>query len=361
MSQLTLAAHSEDIVPRDFDCWAGHSTVLPSPLCTSSSTATHTQLDLSFLADSSPWQLQSAPTWSPNSTGTKEGSLDPTAFPAIYRRKARSQWDTPCRESAWLAPVDVLTSGVDAVSAAFLQLVESQEGARLGGAIPLLRLLLSDGCLGQDELLALVDWDRLRKLAENSFSRLFRHVTRLVPSSTTWGHSKLDELSTSKTAPTPNYFSDIDHLDRSAEFLPPADTTPDYSISAYRWYDVPTIGSPVQPFTIPTIPSTISSALWTPQPETPLHPAEQPIEPGGFPQCEQQQSVSHTPHTTIANDAVGVSKRRCIDCGVDQTTQWRTHPESLGSLCNACGQHQWKHRAPRSLQAIRRGRARANE
>ncbi|KAF8207741.1 hypothetical protein K438DRAFT_1962005 [Mycena galopus ATCC 62051] len=355
-SPHTLAAHyDEDVVPRDSDCGTSYSTALPSPLCTSSNTATYTPLDSSFSANTGPWQLnQSASTWSPNAIGNS------ATFPAFSARKAQPQYDVPLRESAWLVPVDTLANGVDEVSAAFLQLVESQEGGRLGGAVPLLRLLLSDGYFAQDELLDVVDWDRLRRLAETSVSRILR-VTRLVPSAPTWGRPKLDELLTSNATTTPNDFSEIDHSDRSAELLPPADTTPDYSIHDYPLYDMSTIGSVVQPLTIPTNPWTKSFALLTPRPKTPLHPTAQSIEPGVHPSAGHQQSVSHTPHTRTILDAAGVAKRRCIDCGVEHTTQWRTHPEGLGSLCNACGQHQRKHRTPRSLQAIRRGRARAND
>jgi hypothetical protein len=83
----------------------------------------------------------------------------------------------------------------------------------------------------------------------------------------------------------------------------------------------------------------------------------QPEEPGVRP-AEHQQSLSQTPHTGV--DSAVPAKRRCHDCGVDNTKQWRTHPEIPGSLCNACGQHQWKHGVPRSLQVITRGRAKAN-
>ncbi|KAF8196348.1 hypothetical protein K438DRAFT_1826049 [Mycena galopus ATCC 62051] len=365
MSQLPLTAHScdEDIVPRDFDCGAGYSTVLPSPLCTSPNTVFYTSpLDSSFPADTSSWQLdQSAPTWSPNAIGTSGISLDHSAtFPAFWRRKAQPQ-HAPRQESAWLGPVDALAKGIDTVSAAFLQLVESQECNQLDEAVPLLRLLLSDGYLAQDELLAVVDWDRLRTLAENSVSRVLRRATWLMPQSATWRHPKPDAELLTPNATSLNDFSGIDHSDHSAEYLPPAGTTPDYCTADYQLYGIPTIGSAVQPFTTPTTPSTISSALSTPRPETPLHPAGQSIEPEVHHSAEHQQSASHTPYTSAITDAAGVAKRRCIDCGVDHTKQWRTHPESLGSLCNACGQHQWKHRAPRSLQAIRRGRARAND
>ncbi|KAF8196340.1 hypothetical protein K438DRAFT_2016857 [Mycena galopus ATCC 62051] len=171
-----------------------------------------------------------------------------------------------------------IKEGVDTVSAAFLQLVESQECNQLDEAVPLLRLLLSDGYLAQDELLAVVDWDRLRTLAESPPSCHLAYTN-------------------------PNDFSGIDRSDRSAEFLPPAGTTPDHCTADYQLYGMPTIGSAVQPFTIPTTPSTISSAFSTPRPETPLHPAEQPIEPEVHHSAEHQQSASHTPYTSVITDA----------------------------------------------------------
>jgi hypothetical protein len=85
----------------------------------------------------------------------------------------------------------------------------------------------------------------------------------------------------------------------------------------------------------------------------------QPEEPGVRP-SEHQQSLSQTPHTGAIVDSAVPAKRRCHDCGVDNTKQWRTHPEIPGSLCNACGQHQCKHGVPRSLPAIMRERAKAN-
>ncbi|KAF7349421.1 hypothetical protein MSAN_01732000 [Mycena sanguinolenta] len=77
--------------------------------------------------------------------------------------------DASWTEGTWI--------GVDAVSAAFLrflQLVEFQGWSQLGESAPeLLGVLLSNGCLGSNELLAVVDWERLRILAEKSFSRAF--------------------------------------------------------------------------------------------------------------------------------------------------------------------------------------------
>ncbi|KAF8160426.1 hypothetical protein K438DRAFT_2071006 [Mycena galopus ATCC 62051] len=69
--------------------------------------------------------------------------------------------------------------------------------------------------------------------------------------------------------------------------------------------------------------------------------------------AEHQQPASRTPSPTAP-------KRQCMDCAVEHTTQWRTHPQLSGYLCNACGQHQAKHQSRRSPLAIRRERAREN-
>ncbi|KAJ6554200.1 hypothetical protein B0H19DRAFT_1152815 [Mycena capillaripes] len=91
-----------------------------------------------------------------------------------------------------------------------------------------------------------------------------------------------------------------------------------------------------------------------PPPEIPFNSSEPPMEPEFCHSPEHQQPASET-------DATTGPKRRCLDCAVEHTKQWRMHPKLPGYLCNACGQHQAKHNSPRSILAIRRERARANE
>jgi hypothetical protein len=153
----------------------------------------------------------------------------------------------------------------------------------------------------------------------------------------------------------------------------------DHPISGYHLYNMPTIGSAAQPLysarcsndtaslvspcgasrILPMSPPT-APEFFTLPPETPFHSPGPSFNPELCHSPEQQQPASQTQNSTIV-DAVDAPKRRCLQCAVDHTTQWRTHPKSRGYLCNACGQHQWRHSKPRSLQAIMRERARANE
>ncbi|KAJ6493144.1 hypothetical protein C8R45DRAFT_183788 [Mycena sanguinolenta] len=118
-------------------------------------------------------------------------------------------------------------------------------------------------------------------------------------------------------------------------------------------------GSVVQSSTAPTA-STASSSVFTLGPESLLHPAAQSIEPGAPPSAEHERLFSQTPHPDVIMDTAVPARRRCHDCGVESTKQWRTRPEILGSLCNACGQHRSTHGAPRSFQLIKRAWAEAN-
>ncbi|KAJ6493142.1 hypothetical protein C8R45DRAFT_989002 [Mycena sanguinolenta] len=238
----------------------------------------------------------------PNSIGTTAGATG----------QAQCIRDAP--ESPGLASVDAPVNGVDAVSAAFLrflQLVELEERSQID-KVPLLIFLLRHGYLSQNELLGAVDWERLRNLAEKSLSRAF---TPLVPSSR------------------------IDHSDGGAEPL-----------SRFPWNDV---------LSVPGNASS-SNSLLTPGPSTLVDPAAHSSEPGAHPSVEHEQSFSNTPH---AGYSPGVSRRRCSNCGVDHTTQWRRHPDTSEYLCNRCGHHQRKYGRARSLQVTSRGtrRARANQ
>ncbi|KAJ6493149.1 hypothetical protein C8R45DRAFT_927935 [Mycena sanguinolenta] len=267
------------------------------PRCTPASATGDAPLWSRYVSelDLAGWQDQSVPTWSPDSIGTTAGATG----------QAQCISDTP--ESPRLASVDAPANNVDTVSAAFLQLVEFQGRNQFSKPAPeLLRVLLSNGCLAPEELLGVVDWERLRTLAEKSLSRAF---TPLVPSSR------------------------IDHSDGGAEPL-----------SRFPWND----GL--------SVPSTASASLFTPEPSPLVDPAAHSSEPGAHPSAEHEQSMSKSP------DSAGHSRRRCSNCGVNDTAQWRTHPQIPGFLCNPCGQHQRKHGRARSLQAIPRGtrRTRAN-
>ncbi|KAJ7217565.1 hypothetical protein B0H12DRAFT_1153541 [Mycena haematopus] len=319
-SQHNLVDHlfDGDDVPCDFGY--GYSTVLTPP-------------------PSGTYQLYTRCSWtSPHRYGPRMPSVPRGAARPLFRIQAQPHVPRVMVESACLASGDALPNGVDAVSAAFLQLVELQGRSQLDKSadksVSLLILLLSNGFLAPDKLLAVVDWERLRNLAEESVSRVFRPAPRRT--------LNLDELPTSLTSiATPSDLNGIDQSDYSANFLPLADTRP-YSSEAHF----------AQP----------SPAL-TLQRGTSPHLAEWPIEPGSpLPPAEHQQFVSQTPHTGAIVHTTGVTKRRCRDCGVDRTKQWRTHPDIPGySLCNACGQHQAKHRTSRSLQTIRRGNTKANQ
>ncbi|KAJ6493129.1 hypothetical protein C8R45DRAFT_927914 [Mycena sanguinolenta] len=246
--------------------------------------------------------VQSVQTWSPYAIGTTAGATG----------QAQCISDAP-ESPAGPTSVDAPANGVDAVSAAFLQLVEFQGRNQFSKPAPeLLRVLLSNGCLAADELLGVVDWERLRNLAEKSLSRAF-------------------------TPPVPS--RRIDHSDSGVEPL-----------SRFPWDDVLSVPSSW----------TASSSLLTPGPSTLVDPAAYSSELGDHPSAEHELSLSNTPH---ASHSPGVSRRRCSNCGVDHTTQWRRHPETSDYLCNRCGQHQRRYGRARSLQVISRGtrRARANQ
>ncbi|KAJ6493086.1 hypothetical protein C8R45DRAFT_1073137 [Mycena sanguinolenta] len=311
-----------------------------------------------FPADTGPCQLDTSAPWSLNPTGNTgtAGLVGHSAnFP--FWRITPQCGEVPGRQGARLASgdafangVDALANGVDAVNTAFLLLVQFQGGWQVDGSVDLLTLLLREGHLPQNELLALVDWERLQNVAETSASRVFRTASRLVPR----GHSKPDELPCSSILNTTTFPSDFSRLDLStcsAGFSPQPDTP--FYFPEYPLCDVATC-SAAQSSTIHT-PSSPSSPLLTPPPDFLSLPAVQSEEPGVRP-SEHRQSVSQTSHV----DSVVPAKRRCHDCGVENTKQWRTRPEIPGSLCNACGQHHSKHRAPRSLQVIMRERAKAN-
>ncbi|KAF7362737.1 hypothetical protein MVEN_00623000 [Mycena venus] len=316
----------------DFDSGAGYSTLTYSP-CTPLDTLSYEPPRSGFSADANTWLNPFAPI---HSTTSDSG-----------RGKAWAEdGDAPWQQSP---SFDALENGVDAVSAAFLQLIEAHGCGRNPEVVPLLRLLLCNSSLPREELLDVVDWGRLLSLAATSAWRVLHCEAWMVPSTTSSRHSKLDHSPSSLTSNATTTLSDLDGVNNRAEFLPPADTTPRAAISDYELHGMQPLST--SPFSNgPASPAFPSGALDIVQtastiPSTPLT-ISPPIEP------EHQQPAS--PDTTV-------SKRRCLDCEVEHTKQWRMHPELPGYLCNACGQHQAKHKSPRSQLAIRRERARANE
>ncbi|KAJ7902950.1 hypothetical protein B0H13DRAFT_2513128, partial [Mycena leptocephala] len=333
-----------------------------------------------FAADTSPIpQLErSAPnnvaTWSPNTHPPPAFAIDSTLSPVYYSNPFSAPWP----ENASPGRVDRFANADGAVSAAFLQLVESHGHGRSDNGLPLLRLLLRDGYLPRDELLAVVDWDRLRNLAAASVSRAIHFTTAPVTSTITSRHSELyhsPSLLTSNATMTHSDLHGVDHFDHSR----PADMMLDHPISDYQLHDMLSIGSAVQLLSssrrsndaaspvsasgasrIVSVSSPTAPAFLTLPPETPFHLPEPSIGPELGHPLEHQQPASQT-HTSTIVDAASAPKRRCLHCAVDHTTQWRTHPKSRGYLCNACGQHMRRHKEPRSLQAIMRERARAND
>ncbi|KAJ6493145.1 hypothetical protein C8R45DRAFT_183787 [Mycena sanguinolenta] len=211
--------------------------------------------------------------------------------------------------------VDALANGADVVSAAFLLLVEFQGHCQLDGSVDLILLLLRKGHLPQNELLGVVDWKRLRGVAESSASRLADIAAQLV----SCGHSKPDGLpcssSVNTTAP-PSDFSALD-LSTCSEGFSLRPDTPSY-FPDDELYDMPT-GPVAQSSTIHP-PSSLSSLLLTPRPDSPRLPAVQSEEPGVRP-SEHQQSVSQTSHAGVIVDSAVPAKRRCHDCGVENTNQ----------------------------------------
>ncbi|KAJ7908076.1 hypothetical protein B0H13DRAFT_1878986 [Mycena leptocephala] len=349
-----------DNISFDFDSGGGYSTLTSSP-CTPPHTLSYKPLHSGLPADANTWLNPFTPinvaTSSPNALPTAGPGEHSTAFSDPWRSKARAEdGDAPWLESSSL---DVRENGVDAVSAAFLQLIEAHGCGPSPEVVPLLRLLLCNSCLPREELLDVVDWRRLLRLAATSSSRVLRCTAWLVPSTT----SSL--ISTGSTT--------------VRNSCPPADTTPRTAISDYELHGMQSLSpsrflngpaSPALPSgalnsvltasTIPTTPLTISPAFFMPPPrpesppKIPLNSSEPTIEPELDHSPKHQQPVSQP-------DAATASKRRCLDCKVEHTKQWRTHPELPGYLCNVRGQHQAKHKSPRSQLAIRREWARANE
>ncbi|KAJ7476375.1 hypothetical protein B0H11DRAFT_2032108 [Mycena galericulata] len=326
-------------------------------------------MPLQFPTEASTWLNPSAPSnvamLSPNTLPTSGPGEHSTTFSDPWRGKACAEnGDVPWLESP---SVDALANGFDAVSAAFLLLIEAHGCGSNPEVISLLRPLLCNSYLPREELLDVVDWPRLLRLS----SRVFRCAALSVPSTTSSPRSKLDRSPNSLTTNASTTLSDLYGVYHSAEFLPPADTTPRIEISDYELHDMQPLSmssfsnglaTPVFPSgalgMVPTA-STISSTTLTISPtllmQTPtilFHPStpeSPPKTPPNSPEPPTQPELHHSP------------KRRCIDCQVEHTKQWRKHPELPGYLCNPCGQHQAKHKSPRSQEVIRRERARAND
>ncbi|KAF7349406.1 hypothetical protein MSAN_01730500 [Mycena sanguinolenta] len=325
-----------------------YSTALPSHLCTPSYAST-----ACFHPDTGSCQPDTSAPWSLNATNHMADLVDHSADFPMWQTPAQCG-DAPGLQGARPVYLDPLANGVDVVNTAFLLLVQFLGYWRLDKSLDRLTLLLREGYIPQNELLALVNWEGLQNVGETSASRVVDTASRLAPP----GHSKPNEppcSSTLNTTTPPCNFSGLDVSTHSAGYSPQPDTA--LYFPEYPLYDAPT-DSVAQSSTTQT-PSSLSSALLTPRPDSPFLPAVQREEPEVRP-SEHQQSVSQTPHAGAIVDSAVPVKRRCRDCGVDKTKQWRTHPEFPGSLCNACGQHQSKHGAPRSLQVMKRAWAKAN-
>jgi hypothetical protein len=211
-----------DNISFDVDSGGGYSTLTSSP-CTPPHTLSYKPLHSGLPADANTWLNPFTPinvaTSSPNALPTAGPGEHSTAFSDPWRSKARAEdGDAPWLESSSL---DVRENGVDAVSAAFLQLIEAHGCGPSPEVVPLLRLLLCNSCLPREELLDVVDWRRLLRLAATSSSRVLRCTAWLVPSTTSSRHSKLDHSPNLLTSSPITTLSDLDGVDHSAEFMPP--------------------------------------------------------------------------------------------------------------------------------------------
>jgi hypothetical protein len=300
-----------------------------------------------------------------------------TPFPDPRSCNATEDGDAPWRG---IACVDPLASGLDAVNVAFLLLIEAYKCGSDPEVVALLRPLLCNSRLPREVLLDVVDWSRLLKLAAISSSRVLCGAASREPSPAPSRDAKLEHSLNWLPSNGTTAHSDLQGADHSVQLLSLADTTPRIAISDYEsegW-------RPLSPFSsgsagpafhsdalnisslssiVPTSPAKFSASLPTPPPIHPFDPslAEPPPkttsnsrEPSLNVDPEHQEPASRTPSPTAP-------RRQCMDCAVEHTTQWRTHPQLSGYLCNACGQHQAKHKSRRSPLAIRRERARANE
>ncbi|KAJ7929692.1 hypothetical protein B0H13DRAFT_2310329 [Mycena leptocephala] len=291
-----------------------------------------------FAVDASPiWQPEQSPpnnvaTWSPNAYFPPSFAID-SPLPRLLQGH-------------------LLGVMARKLSAAFLQLVESHGHGLNDKGFSLLRLLLRDDFIPQDELLAVVDWGRLLSLAVASVSRVIHSGT--VASTTTSRPSELDHspsLLTSNATTTLSDLREVDHFDPNG----PADITLDHPISDNQSYNMPSIGSALQPLSSPCysndaaspvsssgtpgivpVSSPIALPFFTLPRETPFHSPEPSFNLELYHSPEHQQPASQT-HTSSIVDGADASER------------------------NARGQYQWKHPKPQSLQAIMWERARANE
>jgi hypothetical protein len=262
--------------------------------------------------------------------------------PPYYNDIVPASWPENTRS----APAD-LANGDGAVSAAFLQLVESHGHSRSDKSLSLLRLLLRDGYLPPDELLTVVDWDRLLGVAAASVSRVLRSPTGPLASELDHSPSLFNWNATT----TLNDLRGVDHFAHSG----PADMMLDHPISDHQSYNMPRIGSAVQPLSSPCysndaaspvsssgtpgivpVSSPIALPFFTLPRETPFHSPEPSFDLELYHSPEHQRPASQT-HTSSIVDGADASER------------------------NARGQYLWKHRKPQSLHAIMRERARANK
>ncbi|KAJ7841627.1 hypothetical protein B0H14DRAFT_3457397 [Mycena olivaceomarginata] len=298
-----------------------------------------------------------------------------TPFPDPWSCNATEDCDAPWRG---IACVDPLASGLDAVNVAFLLLIEAYKCGSDPEIVALLRPLLCNSRLPREVLLGVVDWSRLLELAAISSSRVLCGAASREPPPAPSRDAKLEHSLNWLPLNGTTAHSDLQGADCSVELLSLADTRPRVAISDYEsegW-------RPLSPFSngsaapafqsdalnisslssiVPASPPTFSASLPTPPPIHPFNPSlAEPLpkatsnSPEPSLNVEHQRSASRTPSPTAP-------RRQCMDCAVEHTTQWRTHPQLSGYLCNACGQHQAKHKSRRSPLAIRRERARAND
>ncbi|KAJ7264714.1 hypothetical protein C8J57DRAFT_1230484 [Mycena rebaudengoi] len=312
-----------------------------------------------------PLSLHSGLSTDPNPWVTSPSSIPwehNTPFSDPWSCNAVGDVDAPWRR---ITCVDALANrdGLDAVSEAFLVLIEAYKCGSDPEVVALLRLLLCNSRLPREVLLGVVDLSRLLEYAAISSSRVFHGAASREPSSTRGRDANLEHP--------------LNGADHSAELLSLADTTPHIAISDHELEG----SQPLSPFSnisaspvchsdalniidlpsnVPTSPSTISAAFLMP-------PLMHPFDASGVkhpPKMTPDRSLDVDPedqHSASGTHFPAALRRRCMDCEVEHTTQWRTHPQFPGYLCNACGQHHTKHKSRRSPLAIRRERARAHD
>ncbi|KAK7030136.1 hypothetical protein R3P38DRAFT_2933347 [Favolaschia claudopus] len=296
-------------------------------------------------------------------------------------------------------------SGGDAVNAAFLQLLDSQEVGRKDEH-DVLKLLLRKRFFPPHELLKLVDWRQLRSLATRSVSWLVDSATAcrhpgyspktldasLVSQWQFDEHPFLYNLQSSSPALPSTGHTDVNLIPRCPSPLISTDNSLNHALKLSPstpsqvplFVEAPSpppvaVSPPLLPDSLPSnflvLPASNESpptldlvnpiadisptiTITPPSSITPDIALHMESTPPPHPDNLHDLETSSTHIITAAADTPLAPKRRCEHCQTENTAQWRTHPEKDGHLCNACGQYLLRQGKPRPLDTINQAKLR---